>query len=103
MAAKGSIAKEQVIQKILESFPDSFTYNDGKEVRINCDENGVPVQIKLTLTCAKNAVTSELKKKESDNYDLDFSDDTYAPANPQEPTEEEKARITQLLENLNLQ
>lgn len=51
--AKGAAAKQEVFAKILEMFPDSFLYNDNKEVRINTRENGEPVQIKITATCAK--------------------------------------------------
>ena len=57
--AKGQVAKLEVAAKIIEAFGDNaFLYNDGKEVRVNTVENGEPVQIKLTLTCAKTAVTS---------------------------------------------
>lgn len=51
MAAKGSILKEEIIQKILETFPGSFK-ND-KEIRIVGMENGEELQIKVALTCAK--------------------------------------------------
>ena len=40
MAAKGSILKQEVAEKILAAFPGSFLYNDGKEIRINGTENG---------------------------------------------------------------
>ena len=40
MAAKGTEAKKIIMNKILESFPNSFLYNDGKEIRINIQENG---------------------------------------------------------------
>jgi hypothetical protein len=52
--AKGQAAKQEVIATILEAFGDNaFMYNDGKEVRVNCSENGEKVQIKIALTCAK--------------------------------------------------
>jgi hypothetical protein len=55
--AKGAAAKQEVMATILEAFGDNaFMYNDGKEVRVNCVENGEPVQIKIALTCAKTAV-----------------------------------------------
>lgn len=56
MAAKGSILKKEVSEKILKAFPGSFLYNDGKEIRINGLENGERLQIKVTLTAAKVAV-----------------------------------------------
>ena len=57
MAVKGAAAKQEVMATILEAFGDNaFLYNDGKEVRVNCTENGEPVQIKIALTAAKVAV-----------------------------------------------
>ena len=54
--AKGSIAKAEITERILNHFEGSFLYNDGKEIRIPFVENGETVQIKVTLTCAKVAV-----------------------------------------------
>ena len=105
MAAKGSILKQEVASKILAAFPGSFLYNDGKEIRINGIEEGQRLQIKVTLTCAKVAVEG--------------GDDTILPGEktaatadakpigtnekiPQEPTIEEKERLTTLLNKLGL-
>lgn len=112
MAAKGSIAKEQLIRQILEVFPNSFAYNDGKEVRINCEENGLPVQIKLTFTCAKVAVsagadnempalgTSETAQVNS-SVPMGIASLTQKDNTPQEPSQEEKERLANLLTKLN--
>lgn len=51
MALKGAIAKQEVTQKILDTFKDSFVYE--KEIRIPWVEEGVPLQLKVTLTAAK--------------------------------------------------
>ena len=56
MAAKGSVSKEIITQKILETFDGAFKYD--KEIRIPIMEDGVEVQIKVTLTCAKTNVES---------------------------------------------
>ena len=105
MAAKGSILKQEVAEKILAAFPGSFLYNDGKEIRINGIEEGQQLQIKVVLTCAKVAVEG--------------GDDTILPGErvaatadvkptgtnekiPQEPTAEEKERLTTLLNKLGL-
>lgn len=104
MGAKGSILKQEVAEKILEAFPGSFLYNDGKEIRINGTENGDSLQIKVALTCAKvaveggednaipgeNAATAAVKPAMTNE------------AVPQEPTEEEKERLATLLEKLGL-
>ena len=101
MAVKGAQLKSEITQKILSTFSGSFLYNDGKEIRINGSEDGLPVQIKVTLTCAKTPV-------EADGIAADFSSNEDSPIvvskekTPNEPTEEEKARLEKLLQSLNL-
>lgn len=105
MAAKGSILKQEVAEKILAAFPGSFLYNDGKEIRINGTENGETLQIKVALTCAKVAVEGG-----DDNIlpgEKSAAAPTVTPAGtnekvPQEPTAEEKERLTTLLNKLGL-
>lgn len=58
--AKGQAAKQEVMATILEAFnKDSFLYNNGKEIRVNMQEDGEPVQIKITFTAAKTMVEPE--------------------------------------------
>lgn len=99
MGVKGSQIKQEISEKILKAFPGSFLYNDGKEIRINGTEDGVPVQIKVTLTAAKTMV--------GDAADVPFDaetevSDSSTPASPQEPSEDEKARLAMLLNKLGL-
>ena len=54
MAARGAEAKNQIGQEILNSFPGSFIHD--KVIRIPVMENGVIVEIKVALTCAKDVV-----------------------------------------------
>lgn len=54
MALRGTISKEFVTKKILETFEGSFTHD--KEIRIRCMEDGAEVQIKVSLTAAKTNV-----------------------------------------------
>jgi hypothetical protein len=56
MALKGTILKKEITDKILEVFPGSFLYNDGKEIRIPGMEEGQLLQVKVALTCAKTNV-----------------------------------------------
>ena len=56
MAAKGSVSKEIITQKILETCDGAFKYD--KEIRIPIMEDGTEIQIKVTLTCAKTNVES---------------------------------------------
>ena len=56
MALKGATAKQEGTQKILDTFKDSFLYE--KEIRIPWVEEGMPLQLKLTLTAAKVMVNA---------------------------------------------
>ena len=105
MAARGAIAKEEVLNKILETFPGAFKYD--KEIRVPIIENGEQVQIKVTLTCAKvnvengadNAIPGEIATPvESRGLRSKTSviDEAIAP------TEEEKKNVATLLESLGL-
>lgn len=104
--AKGSQAKIELFQKIMEVFPGSFMYNDNKELRVNMMEEGAPVQIKVTLTAAKVPV----EPSEGDIVDTKTIKDTStgelnweeSPKTIVEPTEEEKQRVAQLVKVLNI-
>lgn len=105
MAAKGSILKQEVSEKILKAFPGSFLYNDGKEIRINGLENGEQLQIKVTLTCAKVAVEGGEDVALPGEEKAATADVKPAGTNeqvPQEPSAEEKERLATLLNRLGL-
>ena len=101
MAAKGAIAKEEVMNKILASFPGAFKYE--KELRIPMMENGEPLQIKVTLTAAKNMVDAG-----GDTAMPGVMAASPAPAQLKqdavvvEPTAEEKKNVSDLLSMLGL-
>lgn len=109
--ARGQIAKAEITKKILSSFEGAFSYNDGKEIRIPIEENGELIQVKVTLTAAKenvnpgddnaipgvNTITS--------NEDIDFSQKTVTASKETtitKPTEEEKKNVNDLLRALGL-
>ena len=105
MAAKGSILKQEVAKKILAAFPESFLYNDGKEIRINGIEEGLPRQIKVVLTAAKVAVEGgddAVLPGEKTAATADVKPTGTNEKIPQEPTAEEKERLTTLLNKLGL-
>ena len=107
MAIKGSIAKEGVANELLQYFGDrAFKYD--KEIRVNCVENGEQVQIKIALTAAKVAVTpggdaavpGDISVTSTSAPQVAF--DAPKPAVAQEPTQEEKKNIGDLLRALGL-
>ena len=98
--ARGSILKEQITNKILETFPDSFVFD--KVIIIPGVENSENLQIKVALTCAKTNVER--------GGDTALPGDTVSAIAPTatpsalaEPTTEEKERVSNLLSKLGLQ
>lgn len=93
--AKGAATKLNITNKILETFPNSFLY-DNKEIRIPAIEDGAEVQIKVTLTCAKVNVDAEgavpANKETAPTSSLTNN----------EITEEEKKETINLIEKLGL-
>lgn len=103
MAAKGASSKKAIFDKMLEVFPNSFMYNDGKELRINMMEDGVEVQVKVALTCAKVAVEnpnggSAATTVKENSFTPNATDDE--PPFDVEPSAEEKARLSKLMSDL---
>jgi hypothetical protein len=108
--AKGQAAKQEVIATILEAFGDNaFMYNDGKEVRVNCSENGEKVQIKIALTCAKvmveagadNAIPGAgIKKDNASPFPEPLANKTVDTK--VEVTDEEKENVAKLMASLGL-
>lgn len=103
MAVKGAILKQEIANKILATFPGSFLYNDGKEIRINGLEDGSPLQIKVVLTAAKVAVEGgDDNAIPGEAATADVKPVVTNEKIPQEPTAEEKERLATLLEKLGL-
>lgn len=94
--AKGSIAKEAITQKILGIFEGSFIY--GKEIRVPYDEDGNRVEIKITLTCAKENVGGDSAFTVTEGQPAQSAQASV----PAAPTEEEKANIANLMQRLGL-
>lgn len=97
MAVRGAIAKEQIMSKIREVFPDAFLVG-GKELRIPMSENGEIVQIKVALTAAKDNVEPDggsalVIKTAPSNTTANIPTN----AEVKEPSDEEKANIAKFL------
>ena len=94
MAARGQELKNQIVNKILEVFPNSFI--NGKEIRICGNENGEEVQIKVTLTAAKENIVNETVEKPVSAATTTTDDYTV------EITSKEKRTVAEMLAALNL-
>lgn len=100
MAAKGTIAKEKVIQKIEQAFGSDYIGIYDKKIYLWSEENGEKIQIALTLTCPKNLIeTNSFNEKESTS-ELNF-EDTISQKLPI-INEEERENINRLMQKLGL-
>lgn len=87
---RGSLAKEQLTKKLLETFEGSFIVD--KTIRVPMVENGETVEIKVALTCAKDVIGSA-------GMPVTGGDKATVSASI---TEEEKKEVKSLIEELNL-
>lgn len=99
MAVKGQKAKQEVTQRILETFNGSFLYE--KEIRIPCIEDGAEIQIKVTLVAAKTNVNPDGEVVVSDTENTEVTPKVES-TEPTAYTETEKKNIATLLKELGL-
>lgn len=101
--ARGAEAKSKVQKQILEAFPGSFLYNDGKEIRIPMPEGGEMVQIKVALTCAKENVEMGADAAMPGDFPAPkMTAPTPQRDTPVAPSAEEKQKVADLLKSLGL-
>lgn len=87
MAARGSVSKELISQILFKTFPSAFV--SGKEIRIPVMEDGAEVQIKVTLTAAKDNVARDNTLSPVTSANLNITD-------------EDKAEVEALLKELGI-
>jgi hypothetical protein len=100
--ARGAEAKAKIQKQILEAFPGSFLYNDGKEIRIPTPEGAEIVQIKVALTCAKENVEVGSDNATPGDFPAPFQPVTPERNEPVAPSSDEKANVSALLRKLGL-
>ena len=111
--AKGQAAKQEAFAKMLEMFPDSFLYNDNKELRINTTEDGNDIQLKVVITCAKTPVSAGEEnaipgasfpepKETTKTKVVGLSADEAVTEQVVEATEDEKQKISNLMAELGI-
>ena len=102
--AKGTNAKNAVINKIAMSFGTDYIGEIDKKVYVWADDGGEKVQIAIALTCPKNPVeTGGVSTAPVSGWD--FSDNVVtasAPVSKAEITPEEQARIADMMSRLGL-
>ena len=105
MAAKGTIAKETITNKILEIFgKDAFIYD--KKLYVWVDENGERTQVAVTLTCPKvpvgEVVVVDRSQAPSFSDKLEFGVQEAQEAAQTQITTDERENIRLLMKNLGL-
>jgi hypothetical protein len=101
--ARGAEFKKEITKKILEFFPNSFLYNDGKEIRICGQENGEEIQVKVTLTAAKeNVYSGQDNATPGVAAEINFEDNKPIEKKITQPTQEEKDNVKRLMETFGL-
>ena len=100
--ARGQEFKKEITKKILEFFPNSFLYNDGKEIRICGQENGEEIQVKVTLTAAKENVYSGQDNVTPGATTINMPENKVIEQKVIEPTQEEKDNVRKLMETFGL-
>lgn len=102
--AKGSYAKEQVVNVIKNAFGDNYVGDDGKKFYVWSEENGEPMQVAIALTCPKTPFGADSTPtgavKVANGFDWSMGSQE-APA-PAEITQEEKDNVQRLMEQLGL-
>ena len=106
--AKGQASKEKIFAKLLEVFPGSFMQDD-KICRLPFEENGEIVEIKVTLTAAKDVIgagaSSNRTPGPTATEEFDWSENsasTPQAAAANSLNETEKENIRKMMEALGL-
>lgn len=105
MAARGSIAKDAVIKRLMEAFGDDYIGEFDKKQYVWANDGGQKVQIAIALTCPKTNVgdaTSDRTSNVLDFENMSAADVGSATRRNVEITEDEKAHIQKLMAELNL-
>lgn len=93
---RGTESKSVIFNKLKEIYPNSFWEDENKILRIPMSENGTPIEIKITLTAAKNILGSGAVESAFPTASEPVVE------KPVEMTEEEKENVATLLASLNL-
>lgn len=106
MAAKGTIAKSEVIKKIAAAFGADYIGEVDKKIYVTAMENGEKVQVALSLTCPKIPVVIDNTVQIGDfNFEEPASFITTTAATsftPAEISDEERENVANLMARLGL-
>lgn len=101
--AKGTIAKENVKNKLIQIFGDDYIGEFDRKYYVWADDGGTKIQVSITLTCPKVYRGVE----ETDSMEMNFDDDDATSAaagsfTPADITKEEQDTLADLMARLGL-
>ena len=105
MAARGSIAKDAVVKRLMEAFGEDYIGEFDKKQYVWANDGGQKVQIAIALTCPKTNVGDVTPDRTSNVFDFEnmsATDVCNTTRQRVEITEDEKAHIQKLMGELNL-
>lgn len=103
--AKGDTAKRNVVMKLQEAFGENWIGEYSKKYYVWEQDNGEKIQIAISLTCPKTQVSIvNAPGGENLNFEDDSSNSVVAASGfqPAEITDEERARVNELMARLGL-
>ena len=106
MAARGSVAKENIAKKLQEAFGKDYIGEFDRKYFIWGNDGGERVQIAISMTCPKTPI--EVDKTVNTGGDWDFTDTPktaaipIASAGPAEITQDEIDNVAELMRKLGL-
>lgn len=105
--ARGSVAKEWAMQKIIECFGRDNIILSDKKLYINTKEDGMPIQVCVALTCPKTMVGEEAAAavataKTGVDFGAFGAPTTPEPSKVAEITPEERQTVQDLMRSLGL-
>lgn len=102
--ARGSIAKEEVAEKLKAAFGADFIGEVDKKIYVWADDGGERVQIALAMTCPKVMVETVNRSELSYNAGRDFTSDDVVVVAPDkvEISEEEREDVRKLMQRMGL-
>lgn len=92
MVVRGTVAKQEVIEKLRESFGNNFIGEHEKKIYVWANDGGDRVQIAITLTCPKIQIETGAVS----------AFPTTTSAQSVEFTDQEKKNLEDLMARLNL-
>ena len=88
MAAKGAIAKDNIVEKLKNTFGNDFIGVYDKKVYLWADDGGEKVQIAISMTCPKNYI-GEVTAAAPSKEEVSLTQEAFSVTPQEEKTIEE--------------